>query len=724
MFPTTGLFRCYVRKYSRPPWPAGLPVSFLLAALIACEAIGPATRADDDPHLWLEDIEGQKALDWVREQNARSTGELTADPRFPLLFEEAKTILTSKERIPQGEIHGGHVYNFWQDDTAVRGVWRRADVAGYRSGKPQWEILLDYDRLASDEKENWIHGDIQCLAPAWVHCMVEVSYGGKDAGVWREFDTRRRAFVDGGFFVPEAKSGVSWLDSDTLIVGTDRGPGTLTESGYPRTSVRWQRGTALADAPVIFEGESGDVSNYVFVEQTDAGPLVFGQRSPSFFERIYSFRDGSGTFAPLPLPRNADYQGVLDGRAIFVLREAWQFDGRDYPQGAVIAWDLGRRTAELVMAASERQSIEQVGVGESSIVVAYLEDVAGKAARLGHDRKTGSWNRVEIDLPANGTVSIVSAGGGTDDSLLSFESLTVPDTLYHVGTDNRAQKIASAPAFFDAADVLVEQRFATSKDGTRVPFFVMGRKDVIANDNAPTVQFGYGGFLVATLPVYYEDPGRPQHGALAGKMWVSRGGVLVLSNIRGGSEYGPRWHEAALREKRQRAFDDYIAISEELICSGLTSAKKLGAFGRSNGGLLMGAMLTQRPELYGAMDIGVPLFDMQRYNKLLAGASWMGEYGNPDVAEDWAFISKYSPYQLLAPGKPYPKMLFYTSTKDDRVHPGHARKAAARLMELGYPLYYYENIEGGHGGTANQEQLAWRTALEYVYFARMLMDDK
>lgn len=695
----------------------------LLAALIAVAA-AHADAGADDPYLWLEEIEGERALDWVREQNARSMRELESDPRFQPMHDETKAILNSTARIPYGEIHNGYVYNFWQDDKAVRGVWRRASVESYRTGAPRWEIELDIDKLAADEGENWAHGDIACLAPAWVHCMVEMSRGGKDAGVWREFNTTTKQFVPGGFSIPEAKSSVSWLDENTLMVGTDLGAGSLTTSGYPRTAVRWVRGKSLATAPVILEGEATDVSAEVFVEHDDGEHHVFGSRSPSFFERIHFYQNSDGGFEPLPLPRNADYAGVLEGRAIFLLREKWSHDRRDYPQGAIVAYDLKRGRSELVLAAAHQQSLEQIGVGESSIVVAYLDDVAGKAVRLVRDGTSGRWKGKAISLPGNGAVSIISAGGGTDDALVSFESLTVPDTLYFVSARNEVETVAAAPAFFDAGDVVVEQRFATSADGTKVPYFVMGKASVLSAGNAPTVQFGYGGFLAATLPVYYEDPGRPQHGALAGRLWVSRGGVLVLSNIRGGSEYGPRWHQAALKEKRQRAFDDFIAVSQDLIHSGLTSPQKLGAFGRSNGGLLMGVILTQRPDLYAALDIGVPLFDMKRYNKLLAVASWMGEYGDPDRPEDWAYISRYSPYQNLETGRPYPKVLCYTSTKDDRVHPGHARKAAARLAALGYPFYYYENIEGGHGGTANQNQLAYRTALEYAYFAKMLMRDQ
>ncbi len=691
-----------------------------LAGAAAALAASFATAAAD-PFLWLEEVEGKKAIDWVKAENAKSLAVIEADPRFQPMVAEAKAILNSTDRIPYGEIHAGHVYNFWQDAAHIRGLWRRASVESYRKGAPEWETVLDFDRLAAEEGRNWIHGDTNCLTPDYVHCMIELSDGGKDAAFWREFDTSKKAFVDGGFSLDEAKSGVAWIDKDTLLVGTDTGEGSLTTSGYPRFSRVWRRGTAIAEAPVFAEGAETDVAVWGRVEQDGGVAHVFAERAVSFFESEYDYAAGpDGEKRTLPLPKNADLQGVLDGRAIFLLREPWRHGDTDYPQGSIVAYDLAGDGAELVMAAADNQSIEEVELGETTLVVQYLEDVSGKVARLSRDKK-GGWKRKDIAAPANGTIAIVSGGGGTDDALISYESLTTPDSIYWLTPKNKLSKILSAPAFYDAADVVVEQRFATSKDGTKVPYYVMAKRDVLAAGNAPTVQYGYGGFLAATLPVYYTDPGRPQHGALAGKMWVSRGGVLVLSNIRGGSEYGPKWHEAALKENRQKSFDDFIAISEHLIETGVTTPQKLGAVGRSNGGLLMGAILTQRPELYGAIDIGVPLFDMRRYNKLLAGASWMGEYGDPDKPEEWAYISQYSPYQKLEAGKPYPEVFFYTSTKDDRVHPGHARKAVAKLKSLGYPVLYYENIEGGHGGTANQDQLAYRTALEYAYFARQLM---
>jgi prolyl oligopeptidase len=693
-----------------------LSLAAVAAAALFTHPVLAAEQAAD-PFMWLEEIEGAKALDWARAENARSLPVLEGDARFTAMRAEARSILTSPARIPTGSIHAGAVYNFWQDETHVRGIWRRANVQSYRSGKPAWETLIDFDQLAKTEGENWIAGQIDCLSPEYRHCLVELSRGGGDTSTWREFDTKMKSFVKNGFAVPEAKSDVSWIDADTLLVGTNWGEGALTASGYPRVVKVWRRGTPLTQARTLFEGKKEDVAVRTFVDQ-DGGPQPFIVRGTSFFESEYHYVPSLGSAQALPLPPNADLNGVLDGRAIFFLREAWSHHGKTYPQGSVIAYGLKDGGVEPVFAASATQSIENVGVGKTGLVVQYLDNVSGKAARVVRT-KQGEWQATPIPMPQNGVIKIFSAGGGTDDAMLSFESLTSPLALYYVGDDNQPQRIYEAPAAYDASDVVVEQRFATSTDGTRIPYFVMGKKAVLARGNAPTVQYAYGGFLSATLPVYYEDPSRPQHGALAGKLWVSRGGVLVLSNIRGGSEFGPRWHQAGLKQNRQKVFDDFIAVSEDLIRTGVTSKGKLGAIGRSNGGLLMGVVMNQRPDLYAAIVCGVPLLDMQRYTQLGAGASWVAEYGDPATG-DWDFMRKWSPYQNLQQGVAYPPVFYYTSTKDDRVHPSHARKAAAKLKSFGRDYFYYENMEGGHGGTANQDQLAYRIALEYTYFARQL----
>jgi prolyl oligopeptidase len=683
--------------------------------------VTPAS-ASDDPYLWLEEIEGGKALDFARAENKRSLAELESHPYFAAMKSEAQEILRSDARLPLADFNAGFVYNFWQDKSAVRGLWRRSDTQSYLAGSPIWETLIDYDALAAAEDRNWIHGDIVCLGPVWRRCMIELSDGGKDAAIWREFDIATKSFVDGGFALGEAKSTLDWIDADTLLVGTDTGEGSLTESGYARVLRIVSRGADVKSAPVFAEADPTDVWMGARVENDGGKAHIFGVKGENFFEStyLYAAKPRSKPTA-LPAPRKSSLEGVLDGRAIFSLREPWAYQGKTYPTGAVVAYDLKRRRAELVMAPAKNQSIETVSVSKSDIFIAYLEDVAGKAARLTRDRKMRKWHARPIDLPAAGVVKLVAARDDANEAIFSFESMTQPNTLFHAAGDATPRAFLTAGEFYDATDIVVEQRFATSKDGTKVPYFLMAKKATLANGSAPTVQFGYGGFLNPVLPLYHEEDARPQHGALAGKLWVSRGGVLVLSNIRGGSEYGPDWHAAALKENRQRSFDDFIAISEDLIAKGVTTPKMLGAIGRSNGGLLMGAVMTQRPELYGAFDIGVPLLDMQRYDKLLAGASWVAEFGDPDIAEEWAYISAYSPYQKHDPKAEYPAPLFYTSTKDDRVHPGHARKMAAKMKAAGQPFYYYENMEGGHGGAANQEQLAYRAALEYAYFAKMLM---
>jgi prolyl oligopeptidase len=690
-----------------------LAVSAILAIALPARAEVPA-----DPYAWLEDIEGAQALDWARAENARSLPVLEGDPRFAAFRAEALDILTSPGRIPTGTIHAGSVYNFWQDDVHVRGVWRRASVETYRKGAPHWETLLDFDELARQESENWVAGEFVCLSPEYRRCMVEMSRGGSDASTWREFDTTQKGFVRGGFVIPEAKSSVSWVDADTLIVGTDWGAGSLTDSGYARIVKAWRRGKPLADAVTLFEGTQDDVGVFSFVEQ-DGAPQPFVVRGVSFFEAEYYYAPDLATPARMPWPSNTDLRGVLHGRAIVSLREPWSYSDRTFASGSVVAYDLAGGAAELVFAPSEVQSVESVAIGKSGLVIQYLDNVSGRAARVSRTGE-GGWRVAEIPLPANGVIKIASAGGGTDDALVSYESLTSPLSLYYVTPDNRIEKIFETPAAFDASDVVVEQRFAVSRDGARIPYFVMGQKSVLQRGNAPTVQYAYGGFLAPTLPIYYEEPARPQHGAIAGRLWVSRGGVLVLSNIRGGSEFGPRWHQAGLRENRQKVFDDFIAVSEDLIRSGLTTPQKLGAIGRSNGGLLMGVITNQRPDLYAAIVCGVPLLDMQRYTKLGAGASWVAEYGDPETG-DWAYMSRWSPYQNLREGVDYPLVFYYTSTRDDRVHPAHARKAAAKMKALGHEYLYYENIEGGHGGTANQDQLAYRIALEYTFFARQLV---
>jgi len=689
----------------------------LLSSLLAAVAV-----ADEDPYLWLEEVQDETALEWVRGQNASTFEELRDNEVYRKLYEEAYAILTSDARIPEGNIVGDHYYNFWQDEINVRGLLRRSPIKDVIAGSPDWEPVLDVDALDEKEHQNWVYQGYDCIGGESDRCLIELSLGGKDESIYREFSLSSMDFVADGFVVPEAKSNVSWLGEDALLVGTDWGPGSLTNSGYALEIRLWERGEALDDAKSLFKGDIVDTLVAPFVLHNDDTDYPFIVRLYADWNENQYFRVIDGELsAAMDWPLRVSVAGVIDGRVILALEEDWNVDGKSYRIGDIIAYALDSGATELVFSPTDKQAVDNVDIGASSVWVQLLDNVKGRLKRIRRDGD--AWNAVDIALPDNGVVTLSATSSGRDDAFATFQSTIQPTTMYHVADDNSITPVAALPDLYDATDVIIRQEFATSADGEKIPYFLVGRSDVLEAGNAPAILYGYGGFLIPILPVYYEDPSRPQHGALAGRMWLSRGGVLAIANLRGGGEFGPRWHQSALRENRQRAYDDYFAIAEHMIANGVTAPDRLGALGRSNGGLLLGVALTQRPDLFAALDIGVPLLDMRRYNRLLAGASWMGEYGNPDVAEDWDFIKEYSPYQNLDPDTEYPKVLFYTSTLDDRVHPGHARKMAAKMADMGQEFFYYENMEGGHGGTANQEQLAMRTALEYAYFVRMLMPE-
>ena len=681
---------------------------------------GSAAFADDDPYLWLEEVQDEKALDWVRDQNAKTFDELRDNDLYKKLYDEAFAILTSDARIPQGSIIGDHFYNFWQDDVHIRGIWRRTSLDDYIAGSPQWETVLDFDALEEAEHENWVYHGYDCLGGDSDRCLMELSHGGKDESVHREFSLTSKTFVEGGFLVPEAKSNVSWAGEDALLIGTDWGDGSLTNSGYALEIRLWNRGTDMHAGRSLFKGDVADtLVAPIVVHNNDQDYSFIVRLFADWNEKQYMRVVDGAAREPMDWPLRVSFEGVLADWAILALEQDWEVNDSRYRMGDIIAYDLESGDTELVFSPTAKQAVTDVETSTTSVFVELLDNVKGRLKRI--RRSDDGWQALDIPLPDNGVVSLAATSSSRDDAFVTYESSIQPTTMYHVRTDNTIVPVASLAPLYDATDVVIRQEFATSADGESVPYFLVGRKDVLHEGDAPTILYGYGGFSIPILPVYYSDPSRPQHGALAGRMWISRGGVLAIANLRGGGEFGPSWHQSALRENRQRAYDDYFAIAEDLIDSGITTSKKLGALGRSNGGLLLGVALTQRPDLFAALDIGVPLLDMLRYNKLLAGASWMGEYGNPDVAEDREFIEKYSPYQNLDADQEYPKVLFYTSTLDDRVHPGHARKMAAKMADMGHEFFYYENIEGGHGGTANQEQLAMRTALEYAYFVRMLM---
>lgn len=693
----------------------GLLVTVLAAPAIL-DAQGLTPSNPNDPFLWLEEVESDRALAWVRERNARSLGTLEGDPRFATLNAQALAIVNATDRIPSPSFWAGGISNFWQDAAHVRGLWRRTSVDGFRSAAPAWETILDVDALARDEGKNWVFRGGDCLAPEERYCLVSLSDGGKDAVEVREFDAVERRFVDGGFRFAEGKQSVAWIDRNTLLVAREWAPGELTSSGYAYVVKRVTRGQPVERAVEVFRGDKGDVaaSGFVLRDADGVAHAALVVRNRSIWEsEIYQLTP-AGTRL-LPFPARHSLHGLVAGQLLFTANETWN----GFAAGDVLSYDLAAllrdpATArpELVLHPGPRESVEGIVTTKSRLVVALYENVRGSAYAYG--RVQGAWTRTRLPLPANVTVSLGSVEQGSDRLFVWLQGFLTPQTLYLAdAAAARAEVVRQAPAKFDATGLSVEQHEATSADGTKVPYFLVRRADAPRDGTTPTLLYGYGGFQISQLPSY---------SAIRGKLWLERGGAFAVANTRGGGEFGPAWHQAAIGVNRDRAHEDFIAVAEDLVARRFTSPRRLGIQGGSQGGLFMGVAMTRRPDLFNAVIIGVPLFDMLRFHLLLAGASWMGEYGNPEIAEERAWILKYSPYQALAAGKGYPEPFIFTSTKDDRVHPGHARKAAARLEQLGYPYLYYENVDGGHSAAANLVESARRNALEYTYLTRKLMD--
>ncbi|MEC7953697.1 MAG: prolyl oligopeptidase family serine peptidase [Pseudomonadota bacterium] len=690
-------------------------------ALAAALAFAPTTIAAqdtdaDDPYIWLEEIQGERALAKVDQWNADTEAVLTAQPEYPLAKAWAKQILDDTRQIALPDaIQGDMVTNLWRDADNPRGLWRIASLESYMAGAPEWRVLIDVDKLGEDEGQSWVWHGANCLAPDYARCLIALSPGGTDADVVREFDVTTGRFVDGGFTLPEAKSNVAWFDEDTLFVGTDEGEGSLTDSGYPRLVKLWDRGTDFSTARQIAEGEQADISASGFSVLDGDTRWRFVNRSPSFWTNQISLVKADGSTVPLPLPEDAEFEAVLNGLVIAKLNSALETTGGTEQPGALVAWSLqsvldGSDPAPFaVFRPSDTQAIEEVAASETKLWVKVLDDVSGKLIELSPGQS--GWTARDMELPANSTVQIAETSGTGDTAFVTVESMLTPPTLYAVPSEGEAVAIASEPAQFDASKFTVEQKFATSKDGTKVPYYLVRPKD--AQGPLPTLIHAYGGFRAAQTPKYLTA--EPYRSGPLGLFWVESSNAYVLANIRGGGEYGPRWHEDALREKRQNSFDDFHAVADDLVASRLTTPGHIAASGRSNGGVLVGAVANQRPDLYGAIISGSPLIDMRRYNKLLAGASWMAEYGNPDVPEDWAFMKEWSPYQNMSDGPDVPAAFYYLSTLDDRVHPGHARKAAAKHEAYGQTFYYHEYREGGHSVGSDHEEDAKRAALLLSY---------
>jgi prolyl oligopeptidase len=672
--------------------------------------------SDDDPFLWLEEVEGEAALDWVRRENARSLALLEADPRCGVLHQQALAIVTASDRIPYPRFLGDRLANFWQDAAHVRGLLRETSLQSFTGAAPEWHTLLDIDALAAADGRNWVYQGTAVLPPDYRRALVSLSDGGKDAHEVREFDLGERRFVEGGFRLPEGKQSASWVDADSLLVVRDWGPGTMTKSGYPFVLKGWHRSTPLAEAVELFRGSPDDVSVNVAVLRDPDGNRrgVLINRHVSFFESQFYLVTPSGP-AQLSLLTKSSFRGFVADQLVFSLEEPW----RDFPAGALVSLDLDGCMADpadlhplLVVAPGPRETIEDVAWTRNLLLTTIYHNVQGSAVAWYF--ADGAWTARPIPLPSQASVSLVATSNRDDRAFIDVAGFLTPNTLYLAEPGAGAPiPTKSLPPRFDAAAGVVEQFEANSADGTAVPYFVMRPRTMARDGLNPTLLYGYGGFQVSMNPAY---------APIAGKLWLERGGVYVVANIRGGGEFGPAWHQAALKENRRRAFEDFIAVAEDLIRRGITSPRRLGIMGGSNGGLLMGAMLTMRPELFRAVVIQVPLLDMLRFHKLLAGASWMAEYGDPDRPEEAEFLRRISPYHNLRAGIEYPEPFFVTSTKDDRVHPGHARKMAAKMAAMGLKFLYYENVEGGHSAAANLEERARRQALEFTYLSQKLMD--
>ena len=687
---------------------AAIALSFTL--LLGCQI---STKIPADNFIWLEEIEGEKQLSWVREKNKQTMNLVTKDTRFEPLKKELLEIYTADDRIALPRFNGRFINNFWRDKKNVRGVWRRTTRKSYKKKSPNWEVVLDVDKLSEKEGENWVYKGSKCLAPTYRLCLVRLSKGGTDASVIREFDTQAKAFVTQGFELPQAKSNYSWYDKDHLLVGTDFGEGSLTDSGYPAMVKLWKRGTPLSQAKLVYQGTSKDVSVSSSVFLTPEGKTSFVTNYTSFFSSKKYLLSQNMQLKELPVPEDSEISSVIGDQLVLSLRSKWN----DFKAGSVISVSLSEfnnsgqfTNYSLVYEPNSKATVNYVTRSKSGLFLNLSENVMGKV--IYSEFRDGKWSQQTLQFPEGGVINNISTNAQTDVTYFSYESFTQPRTLYELATPlSPPVKRKSQPARFDGKQFETKQFFATSRDGTQVPYFIVHKKGLKLDGSHPTLQYGYGGFEISM---------KPYHSSTIGKTWLAKGGVYVLANIRGGGEFGPKWHQAALKTSRQLAYDDFIAASEDLIARKITNPEKLAIKGGSNGGLLVGAVLVQRPELYKGIICQVPLLDMVRFHKLLAGASWVGEYGSVENEKERNAILKYSPYQNVFADKSYPEARFITSTKDDRVHPGHARKMVAKMSDQGHKVHYYETIEGGHSAAANQIQRAHRTAIEMVYLYNQL----
>ncbi len=678
------------------------------------------TQLPEDKYLWLEDTSNPKTMEWVRTQNARTVAEFESDPHFATDYADALRVLNDPEKLAMPRLNGDAVYNEWHDAEHLRGLLRRTTLEDYLTAAPNWQPLLDIDALNRAENAKWVFRRMNCLYPDDEYCLAMLSNGGEDATTAREFSLKDAKFVPGGFVLDHSKQNIAWEDKDTLLVARDWGGGVLTNSGYPFVIKRWRRGTPLASAVEIFRGQATDElgSEPYVVHDASGHKLVTVSRGVTFFTS-QTFVETPKGLKQLAIPSKAGIVGMIDGRVLVHTHEDWTpRAGQTIPAGSLVELKLAdvlrdpaRLKPHVVFAPSAHEFLQETGITPHNLLLTTLDNVQGRAYLYSPAAK--SWTSKRLELPENSAVAIVSTDPKSGHYVLSAQGFLTPATLYLGDSANNSLKpIKTAPARFDASNDVVEQHFATSRDGTKVPYFVVHPREMKLDGSNPTLLTAYGGFEVSETPRY---------NAVTGKLWLEKGGVYVLANIRGGGEFGPAWHEAGLSTKRQVIYDDFAAVAEDLIHRNITSTPHLGIMGGSNGGLLMGVEMTEHPDLWGAVVIEVPLLDMIRISKIAAGASWVGEYGSiadPQVLQFWL---AHSPYQQLKPGVTYPDPFIWTTTKDDRVGPQHARKFAAKMAEFHEPYHFYEVIEGGHGSGADARQTAHTDAMNFVYLQRKLM---
>jgi prolyl oligopeptidase len=690
----------------------------------ATPAIGGSTTELPDNYQWLEDVHGDKAMAWVKSENERTAKVLEADPRFAEFSAEALKVLESPDRLATPVFRNGAVYNTWQDAEHVRGIVRRTTLADYLTVKPNWQTVLDYDALAKADNEKWVQHGLNCLYPSDGLCLAGLSAGGEDADTLREFDLKTGKFVEGGFVLPKSKQRASWVDKDTLLIARDWGNGSMTPSGYPYIIKQWKRGEPLDQAKEIFRGSQSDggygISPFV-AHDAQGHQAVLIYRPLTTFDIELSLVTPSGVKL-LALPKKIEPAGLLDGQLFFVINENWtpQGSSKQYAKGSVIALDLAELNKDtthlkptVVFAPTAQEFEQEVSTTRNHLLLTTLDHVQGRAYEYTRS-KSGAWTRKQLAVPDNQTVGIVTTNESDDKFFLALTGFLTPSS-FELGdaATGELKVVKTLPAQFDASKDVVEQLEATSSDGTKVPYFVVHSKEMHYDGSNPALMTAYGGFQVSETPRY---------SGLVGKLWLEHGGVYVLANIRGGGEFGPAWHEAGLKTHRQLIYDDFAGVGQDLITRKITSPRRLGIMGGSNGGLLMGVEFNQHPDMWNAVVIQVPLLDMLGFEHIAAGASWVGEYGSVSVPEERKFLASISPYNNLKPDEKYPEPLIFTTTKDDRVGPVHARKFAARMEEYHKPFFYDEIIEGGHAAGANLKEDARTWAEMYTYLSRKLVD--